>query len=481
MQNILDRQKAAQLAEGPPSAETRIDRLDRAIGLLVDHADAITQALSEDFGHRSVDASLFTDVAASIEPLKHAKRHVRAWMRRERRAVSPAPLALLGARAWVDYLPKGTVGVISPWNFPFNLTFAPLAGVLAAGNRAMIKPSELTPRCSALMQQMIGTAFADTEIAVVTGGPDVGEAFSRLPFDHLLFTGATSVAKHIVRAAAEHLVPVTLELGGKSPAIVGRDADLDLAARRLMFGKTLNAGQMCVAPDYALVQRDRVEAFVAALSRAAGAMFPRWWDSPDYTSIVNDRHHARLMGYLDTARAGGATVRVLVPDETDKEGAVPASLDVGALAARADRRIPPMAVIDANDTMDVMRDEIFGPILPVLPYDGIDDAIAYVNRHERPLSLYYFGNDVAEQERVLSRTVVGGVTINDTVMHLAMDDLPFGGIGASGSGAYHGKTGFLTFSHARPVYRQARFDVTAMLRPPYGSAIKRLMRLKIRR
>lgn len=481
MQNILDRQKAAQLAEGPPSAETRIDRLDRAIGLLVDHADAITQALREDFGHRSVAASLFTDVAASIEPLKHAKRHVRTWMRRERRAVSPAPLALLGARAWVDYLPKGTVGVISPWNFPFNLTFAPLAGVLAAGNRAMIKPSELTPRCSALMQRMIGTAFADTEIAVVTGGPEVGEAFSRLPFDHLLFTGATSVAKHIVRAAAENLVPVTLELGGKSPAIVGRDADLDLAARRLMFGKTLNAGQMCVAPDYALVPRDRVEAFVAALSRSAGVMFPRWWDNPDYTAIVNDRHHARLMGYLDNARAGGATVRMLVPAETATEHAVPVDVDAGAVVGRVDRRISPMAVLGADDTMDVMRDEIFGPILPVLPYDGIDDAIAYVNRHERPLSLYYFGNDVAEQERVLSRTVVGGVTINDTVMHLAMDDLPFGGIGASGSGAYHGKTGFLTFSHARPVYRQARFDVTAMLRPPYGAAIKRLMRLKIRR
>jgi coniferyl-aldehyde dehydrogenase len=507
MQTLLDRQKAAQLAEGPPSAQARIDRLDRAIGLLVDHADAITQALREDFGHRSVDASLFTDVAASIAPLKHAKRHVRGWMRRERRAVSPAPLALLGARAWVDYLPKGVVGVISPWNFPFNLTFAPLAGVLAAGNRAMIKPSELTPRCSALMQQMIGTAFDDTELAVVTGGPDVGEAFSRLPFDHLLFTGATSVAKHIVRAAAENLVPVTLELGGKSPAIVGRDADLDLAARRLMFGKTLNAGQMCVAPDYALVPRDRVEAFVDALSRAAQAMFPTWRDNPDYTAIVNDRHHARLLGYLDQARAGGARVRELVRSDvrvdidpgaapvTDTEAVtdpaplqgVPATeahtplVRNEVLQTRGNRHIPPTVVLGADDTMDVMRDEIFGPILPVLPYEGIVDAIAYVNRRERPLSLYYFGNDVAEQERVLARTVVGGVTINDTVMHLAMDDLPFGGIGASGSGAYHGKTGFLTFSHARPVYRQARFDVTAMLRPPYGAAIKRLMRLKLRR
>jgi coniferyl-aldehyde dehydrogenase len=465
MRQTLERQKAAQLAEGPPSAALRIDRLDRAIGLLVDHADEIADALRDDFGHRSIDASLFTDVAASIEPLKHAKRHLRQWMRRDRRSASPSALGLLGARAWVDYQPKGVVGVISPWNFPFNLTFAPLAGILAAGNRAMIKPSEFTPRSSALMQRMIGQAFDGAEIAVFTGGTEVGEAFSRLPFDHLLFTGATSVAKHIMRAAAENLVPVTLELGGKSPAIVGRDADLVLAARRLMFGKTLNAGQVCVSPDYALVPRDRVDGFVDALSSAVGAMFPTLRDNPDYTCIVNERHHARLLGYLDEARAGGATVRTLGQGGEHF----------------TDRRIAPTVLLGADDSMAVMQDEIFGPILPIVAYDAIDDAIAYVNAHARPLSLYYFGDDRAEQERVLARTVVGGVTINDTIMHLAMDDLPFGGIGPSGMGAYHGREGFLTFSHARPVYRQARVDITAMLRPPYGKAIKRLMRLKIRR
>lgn len=465
MRATLDRQKLAQLTDGPPSAAVRIDRLDRAIGLLVDHADEIAEALREDFGHRSVQGSLVTDVVASIEPLKHAKRHLRGWMRRERRKVSPAPLALLGVRAWVDYQPKGVVGVISPWNFPFNLTFAPLAGILAAGNRAMIKPSEFTPRSSALMQRMIGEAFDDTEIAVMVGDASVGAAFAALPFDHLLFTGATSVARHIMRAAAENLVPVTLELGGKSPAIVGIEADLDLAAKRLMFGKSLNAGQVCVAPDYALVPQGKVDDFAGALDRAVTGMFPALARNPDYTEIVSSRHEARLRGYLDDARAKGATLREINPGGETLTG----------------RRMAPTIVMGANDAMEVMRNEIFGPILPIVAYDGIDEAIAYINGRARPLSLYYFGNDASEQERVLARTVVGGVTINDTVMHLTADDLPFGGVGPSGMGAYHGVDGFRTFSHARPVYRQSRFDITSMLRPPYGKAIRRLLAFKIRR
>lgn len=465
MREILDRQKLAQLNDGAPSAAVRIDRLDRAIGLLVDHAGEIAEALREDFGHRSIQGSLVTDVAASIEPLKHAKRHLHHWMRREGRKVSPAPLWLLGVRAWVDYQPKGVIGLISPWNFPFNLTFAPLAGILAAGNRAMIKPSEFTPRSSALMQRMISEAFDETEIAVFTGDAEAGAAFAALPFDHLLFTGATSVARHIMRAAAEHLVPVTLELGGKSPAIVGTAADLDLAAKRLMFGKTLNAGQVCVAPDYALVPRNTVDAFADALDRAVAGMFPTLRDNPDYTAIVNTRHLERLRGYLDDARAKGATLRELNPARETLDG----------------RRMAPTVILGASDAMDVMRDEIFGPILPIVPYDGIDEAIAYINAHARPLSLYYFGNHVPEQERVLARTVVGGATINDTVMHLTMDDLPFGGIGPSGMGAYHGFDGFRTFSHARPVYRQSRFDITKMLRPPYGKTIRRLLDFKIRR
>ncbi|UPG90617.1 coniferyl aldehyde dehydrogenase [Luteibacter aegosomaticola] len=465
METLLARQQAAQRREGTPPAAIRIDRLDRAIGLLVDHASDIADALNDDFGHRSRQGSLVSDVAASIEPLKHAKHHVKRWMRRDYRPVSPAPLALLGARAWVDYQPKGVVGVIAPWNFPFNLTFAPLAGILAAGNRAMIKPSEFTPRSSALMQRMVAAAFDETEVAVITGDQSAGEAFAALPFDHLLFTGATSVAKHVMRAAAEHLVPVTLELGGKSPAIIGRDADLDLAARRLLFGKTLNAGQICVAPDYALVPGDAVEAFVEALARNVAVMFPTLRGNPDYTSIINERHKARLEGYLDDAVAHGASVRALNPSNEALDG----------------RRMAPTVVLGATDDMAVLREEIFGPILPIVPYGRLDDAIAYVNAHPRPLSLYYFGNGRADQEHVLANIVAGGVTLNDTVVHLTQDNLPFGGIGPSGMGAYHGYDGFKTFSHARAVYRQSRFDITAMLRPPYGKTIERLLSFKIRR
>ncbi|QWT19194.1 coniferyl aldehyde dehydrogenase [Bacillus sp. NP157] len=465
MDDILATQQSAQRRDGTPAAAIRIDRLDRAIGLLVDHADDIAGALSDDFGHRSREGTLISDVVSSIDALKHAKRHVRRWMRRDRRGVSPAPLAWLGARAWVDYQPKGVVGVIAPWNFPFNLTFAPLAGILAAGNRAMIKPSEFTPRSSALMQAMVAKAFDPSEVAVVTGDQSVAEAFSRLPFDHLLFTGATSVAKHVMRAAAEHLVPLTLELGGKSPAIVGRDADLDLAAKRLLFGKTLNAGQVCVAPDYALVPADAVDAFVDALARHVGAMFPTARGNADYTSIVNDRHKDRLDGYLRDAREKGATVRPLVAS--------------GGEAGRRD--MPPTVVLGGSRDMAVLREEIFGPILPIVSYGRLDDAIDYVNAGARPLALYYFGNDRAAQERVLEKTVAGGVTINDTVVHLTQDNLPFGGIGPSGMGGYHGFDGFRTFSHARGVYRQSRFDVTAMLRPPYGDAIRRVLALKLKR
>lgn len=465
MDTLLARQQDAHRRDGTPPAAIRIDRLDRAIGALVDHAGDIADALSDDFGHRSRQGSLLSDVASSIEALKHAKRHVRRWMRRDYRGVSPGILRLLGARAWVDYQPKGIVGVIAPWNFPFNLTFAPLAGILAAGNRAMIKPSEFTPASSALMQSMVAGAFDDSEVAVVTGDQSVGEAFASLPFDHLLFTGATSVAKHVMRAAAENLVPVTLELGGKSPAIVARDADLDLAARRLLFGKTLNAGQICVAPDYALVPAERVEAFADALARQVASMFPTLSGNPDYTSIVNDRHKARLEACLDDAREKGATVRVLDPSGE--------ALDA--------RRMAPTLVLNATNDMAVLREEIFGPILPIVPYGRLDDAIAYVNDRPRPLSLYYFGNDRAEQERVLGGIVAGGVTLNDTVVNLTQDNLPFGGVGPSGMGAYHGFDGFRTFSHARSVYRQSRIDITGMLRPPYGKAIERLLALKIRR
>ena len=468
MRQTLERQRKAHLKDGPPSAERRIDWLDRAIGLLVGNKDAIADALREDFGHRSVHASLLTDVAGSIGPLKFAKENLRAWMRPEKRKVSPAILGLFGARARVEFQPKGVVGIISPWNFPVQLTFCPLAGVFAAGNRAMIKPSEFTPHSSELMARLLRSAFDETEVAVFPGGPEVGAAFSKLPFDHLLFTGATSIAYHVMRAAAENLVPTTLELGGKSPVIVGRSANIGLAAKRVMMGKTLNAGQICLAPDYVLVPKNKEKEFVGAAQRAVTAMFPTLKDNPDYTSVINQRHYDRLMGYLADAKAKGAEIVEINPARED-------------FRQQAFHKIPPTLVLNVTDDMAIMKDEIFGPLLPVKTYEDAGEAVEYVNDRPRPLGLYYFGGDAVEEEQVLTRTTSGGVTVNDVILHVSMEDLPFGGIGPAGMGAYHGVDGFKTFSHAKAVFHQAKMDVTAFLRPPYGEKFLKTVMGQIKR
>lgn len=470
LQQILDRQRTAHLRDGPPSAEKRIERLNRCIDLLVDSRRQIEEALAADFGARSPTLTAFADVASSIGPLKHARDHVRKWMRPERRGTTPGILGFIGAKAELRYQPKGVVGVISPWNFPVNLTFAPLAGVLAAGNRAMIKPSEITPATSDLLKTMFARAFSDEEISVVTGGPDMGQEFSRLAFDHLVFTGATSIGRHVMRAAAENLVPVTLELGGKSPVVIGRSANLPVAAARIMNGKTMNAGQICLAPDYVLAARDAVGAFVEQAKASVQTMFPTIRDNPDYTAVVSDRHFARLQSYLDDARAKGAEIVEINPGAED-------------LRQQPHRRIAPTLVLDPTDDMKVMQEEIFGPILPVKAYTGLDEAIGYINAHPKPLGLYYFGTDDSERDRLLERTSSGGVTVNDVVMHVAQENLPFGGIGPSGMGAYHGRDGFLQFSHARSVFHQIRRDLgpLRMLRPPYGRGLARYLATQIRR
>jgi coniferyl-aldehyde dehydrogenase len=462
MARVLEAQRQAHIKDGPPPAEKRIEWIDRAIGLLVGHKDAIADALREDFGHRSVHASLLFDVSGAIGPLKHSKASLKTWMKREKRKVEPALLGLFGARAYVEYQPKGVIGVISPWNFPFNLTFAPLAGIFAAGNRAMIKPSEFTPRCSELMERMFKSAYDETEVAVFTGGPDVGGAFSKLAFDHLLFTGATSIAYHVMRAAAENLVPTTLELGGKSPVIIGESADMKLTASRVMLGKTMNAGQICLAPDYVMVPKGRAQEFVAAASGAIAAMYPTLKDNPDYTSVINQRHYDRLNSYIEDAKAKGAEIVELNPAKEN-------------FSQQPFHKIPPTIVLNPTDDMKIMQDEIFGPLLPVKTYDKVEEAIDYVNGRDRPLGLYYFGDNAAEQDRVLTRTTSGGVSVNDVIMHVSMEDLPFGGIGPSGMGAYHGIDGFKTFSHAKAVFKQAKMDVTAMLRPPYGEKIQKVL------
>jgi coniferyl-aldehyde dehydrogenase len=383
-------------------------------------------------------------------------------MRDERRATQ-FPLGLLGAKASIVYQPLGVVGIVSPWNFPVYLTFSPLVGVLAAGNRAIIKPSEVTPASAEVIAKIVAAAFDETVVSIVMGGPEVGDAFTRLPFDHLVFTGGGTIARQVLRAAAEHLVPVTLELGGKCPVVIGKDANLRDVALKTMNGKCLNAGQICLAPDYLFVPEGRRNELVQALKQATGELFTSLKDNPDYTSVVNERHRRRLQGYLDDAKQKGAEVVELNPANE-------------AFEIRETNKMPPTLVLGPSEEMRVMQEEIFGPVLPIKTYQSIDEVISYVNAHPRPLALYYFGQDGGERDRVLSRTTSGGVTVNDVIMHIAQEDLPFGGVGASGMGAYHGREGFRTFSHAKSVFSQSRVDVGKLLRPPYGERYRKLIR-----
>jgi coniferyl-aldehyde dehydrogenase len=451
------------------SAAVRHDRLERAITLLKTHQQRLIDAMTADFGHRSEHQSLFTDVAGSVGPLRHAQKHLARWMKPQKRKVGPFPLNLLGAKARVEYQPLGVVGVISPWNFPVNLTFTPLAGILAAGNRCIIKPSEYTPATSEVMAEIFPTAFDELEIAVVTGGPQTGADFAGLPFDHLLFTGATSIARHVMRAAAENLVPVTLELGGKSPVVVGRSVDMQKTTDSIMTGKMLNAGQICLAPDYVFVPEERMEEFVSASQRSVAKMYPTLIDNADYTSVINQRHFERLNGYIDQARDAGARVVEINPADED-------------FRQQPHHKIPPTLIINPSDDLAVMQDEIFGPVLPVKAYGAVDEAIDYINAKPRPLGLYYFGTESSEQERVLTHTTSGGVTVNDVIMHVAQEDLPFGGVGPSGMGAYHGLDGFRTFSHAKAVFTQTRVNVAEMagLRPPYGEKMLKAVHRQMR-
>jgi coniferyl-aldehyde dehydrogenase len=422
----------------PEALAVRRDRIDRAIALLIDHKDAFAKAVSADFGHRSTEQTLMTDIMPSVGALKHARKHFEAWSRNEKRKAM-FPLGLLGAKAEVVYQPKGVVGVIAPWNFPVGMVMVPMAGILAAGNRAMIKPSEFTERVAEVFAEVVPQYFAEEEMAVFTGGVEVGTAFSKLAFDHMIFTGATSVGKHIMRAAADNLVPVTLELGGKSPTFIGRSADKTKAGSRIAMGKMMNAGQICLAPDYLLVAKDQEGDVIESVKSGVAEMYPTLLANDDYTSVVNGRNFEVNPAGEDFKSSNG-------------------------------NKMPLTIVRNVTDDMKVMQEEIFGPILPVMTYDSIDQAIDYVNAHDRPLGLYYFGSDKAEEQKVLSRTISGGVTVNDVVFHNAMEDLPFGGVGPSGMGNYHGLDGFKTFSHARAVYRQVGLDVGKLsgFKPPYG-------------
>lgn len=467
MSAILELQKRLQISKGAPDARLRKDRLTRAINLVLEHKDELLAALNEDFGARSRDMSLFTDISGAIGPLKHARANVEKWMAPQKRSVTPSALGLFGARAEVRFQPKGVVGIISPWNFPVSLTFDAIAGAFAAGNRVMAKLSEHTPATSALMAQIIDLYFDEDELAVINGGPEVGAAFSSLAFDHLIFTGATTVGRHVMRAAADNLVPVTLELGGKSPVVISKSADITKTAARVMTGKTMNAGQICLAPDYVLAPKESVPAFVEASKAAVAKMYPTIKDNADYTAMINQRHYDRISGLIADAKSKGGEIVTINPANED-------------FSQQEHRKIPPTIILNATDDMQVMQEEIFGPVLPVRTVESVEAAITEINARPRPLALYYFGDDNEESEGLLNRTHSGGVTINDVIFHFAMDDLPFGGVGPSGMGAYHGHRGFIEFSHEKAIYRQISAELLAMLRPPYGATFRKQMAARLK-
>jgi coniferyl-aldehyde dehydrogenase len=453
----LVRQRTTFLRDGPPSLARRRSDLMKLKDAIWEHREDFVAAINTDFGHRSRQETTLFDLASVIDGINYLRRNLRRWMRPERRRVG---LAFFPASNWVLYQPLGVVGIISPWNYPVALALMPLATALAAGNRAMIKPSELTPQTSASMKSILGEFFADDQVAVVTGDASVGIEFSRLPFDHLLFTGSTSVGRSIMHAASDNLTPVTLELGGKSPAIIERGPWLGTAALRIAYGKLANGGQTCIAPDYVLVAQQEVDTFVDAYEKAVAKLYPNIVSNPNYTSIVNDRHYARLTSLLDDARNKGARV-------------IEVAAKPGGMTHP--RTMVPTVVLNATDEMNVMRDEIFGPILPIVPYRDLENAIAYVNSRPRPLALYFFGPNGPGRRLVLERTTSGGVSINETNLHYAQEDIPFGGIGPSGMGAYHGYEGFKTLSHAKGIFEQARFNLTDAIRPPFGRLFERVI------
>lgn len=470
MQEALQAQRDSYLQEGAVSAETRIDRIDRAIDILVRYGDRVSEALNSDFTCRPHEINMLTDVIGSIGSMKHAKKHLRKWMKPEKRPTI-FPLNLMGGRSRIEYQPKGVVGIVAPWNFPIAMVFQPMACALGAGNRIMIKPSEFTPATSEVIAEMIADGFDPTEATVFPGGPEVGQAFSGLPFDHMIFTGATGIARHIMAAASRNLVPVTLELGGKSPVIISRSADIDKALQRVMLGKTMNAGQICLAPDYLMVPEEKLNDVIEAAQGAVAEMYPKLLDNDDYTSVVNERHYQRLNGYIKEAEDRGEKIIAINPGNED-------------FSQQANSfKIPPTLVSEPAEDLSMMEEEMFGPVLPIRTYKNFDETIDYINSKPRPLAAYYFGEDKTEEEAMISRTTSGGVCVNDVIMHIMQEDLPFGGIGPSGMGNYHGIEGFKTFSHAKSVYRQTGVNVAKLggMLPPYGDSTAKTIKMQFKK
>ena len=449
--DLVELQRTAFLRDGPPSVEVRRDRIDRLSALTFENADAIAEAIRLDFGSRSAYTSKFLEIMVSIRDVANIRRNVAKWMKPRTVMGFTRPL---GITTRVQAQPLGVVGIIAPWNGPVLLLTQPATAALAAGNRVILKASETTPHTASLLAELAEKYFRPEELAVVTGGPTTGAAFASTPFDHLLFTGSPQIAKHVQRAAAENLVPVTLELGGKNPVVVARDADLATAAQRVARARVFNGGQVCVCPDYVFVPSDRLEEFVAGVEREFRRAFPTILGNPDYCSIVDDKNYKRVVGLIEDARDKGATV----------VSATPAG---EALPSPMQRCIAPTVLTGVNDEMDVMHEEVFGPVLSVLPYERLNDVIDYVNARPSPLAAYWYGGNTEEFRTFCSRTRNGGITRNDCGLHALIPEAPFGGVGRSGSGAYHGKAGFDAFSHYRTV-SESRLpaSITALALPP---------------
>ena len=461
--SIFEAQRHARASAPYPHWPERRARLEKLQELLLDHEAEIIAAIDADFGGRSAFNTRLAEVFPSVHELKVMLREGRKWMAPRRAETTKW---FLPARSSIVPQPLGVVGIIVPWNYPLILAIGPLSAAVAAGNRVMLKMSEFTPAFSALFARLIADRFPAHEIAVVNGGPDVGAAFSALPFDHLLFTGSTAVGRKVMAAAAINLTPVTLELGGKSPAVITPGYPLDHAVERILVGKLINAGQTCIAPDYVLLPREHVLAFVEKARAAARKMYPRGLADAEFCSIINDLQYGRLRDWIEGARAGGARIEPLFE---------------GAPHNDVTHRLGPCLALDAPADAQLMQDEIFGPVLPVVAYDRIEEAIEYIDSRPRPLALYWFDRDSERTKSALLHTTAGGVTVNDTLLHFAQDSLPFGGVGASGMGHYHGAWGFETFSKLKPVLWQSRLNAVGVFNPPTGAAARALLSRMLRR
>ena len=453
--SVLAGQREAFLHEGaPPLGKRRADLLKLKDAILARRCE-YEAAVAADFGRRPAHETAIMEILPTIQGIDYLRKNLPRWMRPRRRRVA---MHLRPGNAKVLYQPLGVVGILSPWNFPVGLSLMPLATAIAAGNGAMLKPSELTPRTTELIAAMLGEIYPETEVAVVTGGPETGAAFSALPFDHLIFTGSTNVGRKVMRAAGDNLVPVTLELGGKSPAIIDQGFPLARATKSIVFGKLANAGQTCIAPDYALVQESEISAFIDSFRQESRKAYPDGVLDEQYSAIIGQRHYQRLIGLIEDARAKGADV-----------------IEIGASGRQRERTLAPTIVLGATPEMTVMQEEIFGPILPIIGYKKIENAIAYVNVQPRPLALYIFSDHKSVIDSVLAHTTSGNVTVNDTLLHYAVDDLPFGGVGPSGMGTYHGEEGFRSLSHVKGVFTQARWNFAGMMRAPFGRLTDRAL------